>query len=245
VSETHESRMPCPTCLGTDAVIIRNGPHAGVHCAVDDTWLYWAPKVELGEEPEPRSRQREWLYKGYWFRSLAEARWASFFDHVGWKWTVEPFNTGGYVPDFLILGRRPMVVEVKGKAASIEELSELTEYVYPKLLGEWDKDILCLGSKPLRIDDKYVGDSQIGILSEWYGDDGWGNGEAIFCHCPSWTDCGCTRYGIGHSSGSYSLRPNSCYDGNLNLVEESQIEELWALATNATRWIPSRKAETR
>lgn len=28
-------------------------------------------------------------YKGYLFRSRTEARWAVFFDHLGWQWEYE------------------------------------------------------------------------------------------------------------------------------------------------------------
>jgi hypothetical protein len=44
------------------------------------------------------------VYKGYNFRSRLEARWAVFFDALGWKWQyeVEGFKlpSGNYLPDF-------------------------------------------------------------------------------------------------------------------------------------------------
>lgn len=46
------------------------------------------------------------------FRSRLEARWAAFFDLVGWRWTYEPFDADGWIPDFLITGERPFLVEV-------------------------------------------------------------------------------------------------------------------------------------
>jgi hypothetical protein len=66
----------------------------------------------------------ETRYKGCWFRSRLEARWAVFFDNIGCKWEYEPegFNLGNrmyYLPDFLIhdvTGRfnGDLWVEVKG-----------------------------------------------------------------------------------------------------------------------------------
>lgn len=47
------------------------------------------------------------------FRSRLEARWAAFFDIVGWKWDYEPFDLDGWTPDFLIKGKVPTLVEVK------------------------------------------------------------------------------------------------------------------------------------
>lgn len=46
------------------------------------------------------------------FRSRLEARWAAFFDLIGWRWTYEPFDSSGYIPDFLVHGASPFLVEV-------------------------------------------------------------------------------------------------------------------------------------
>jgi len=42
------------------------------------------------------------MYAGVQFRSRLEARWAAFFDLLGWKWEYEPFDLQGYIPDFLL-----------------------------------------------------------------------------------------------------------------------------------------------
>ena len=66
----------------------------------------------------------ETRYKGYHFRSRLEARWAVFFDHLGWDWKYEhegyvigPFGeTRAWLPDFEIttpIGQH-FYVEVKG-----------------------------------------------------------------------------------------------------------------------------------
>ena len=57
----------------------------------------------------------ETRYKGYRFRSRLEARWAVFFDALGWSWEYEPegFDLGFgelYLPDFLVGGE---FVEIK------------------------------------------------------------------------------------------------------------------------------------
>lgn len=41
-------------------------------------------------------------YKGVLFRSRLEARWAAFFDLIGWRWEYEPFDLDGWTPDFLV-----------------------------------------------------------------------------------------------------------------------------------------------
>ena len=52
-------------------------------------------------------------YKGINFRSLLEARWAYFFDKLGWIWQYEPFEMDGYIPDFMITDRLSFFVDIK------------------------------------------------------------------------------------------------------------------------------------
>ena len=54
------------------------------------------------------------LYRGVLMRSRTEARWAAFFDAVGWSWTYEPYDLQGWIPDFAIrFGAGELLVEVK------------------------------------------------------------------------------------------------------------------------------------
>lgn len=61
-------------------------------------------------------------YKGVQFRSRLEARWAVFFDLVGWKWEYEPIDLPGWSPDFRVEfkcshsecnGSHSLLVEIK------------------------------------------------------------------------------------------------------------------------------------
>ena len=54
-------------------------------------------------------------HKGRQYRSRLEARWASFFDLVGWVYEYEPFDCNGWIPDFALTrtSSRPILVEVK------------------------------------------------------------------------------------------------------------------------------------
>lgn len=71
-------------------------------------------------------------YRGVHFRSRLEARWACWFDLVGWPWTYEPLELSGYIPDFLVgpppggaaAWRTPALFEVKGVATA----SDLYKY---------------------------------------------------------------------------------------------------------------------
>jgi hypothetical protein len=52
------------------------------------------------------------LYRHVWYRSRLEARWAAFFDRLGWGYQYEPFDLEGWIPDFL-LPAGGVLVEVK------------------------------------------------------------------------------------------------------------------------------------
>lgn len=67
----------------------------------------------------------ETRYKGYRFRSRAEARWAVFFDTLGLKYVYEPegfeLPCGRYLPDFL-LPEIDYWFEVKGQKPTPDEV---------------------------------------------------------------------------------------------------------------------------
>ncbi len=48
------------------------------------------------------------IYKGVQFRSRLEARWAAYWDIVGFHWAYEPFDLSGYIPDFLLSITHPV-----------------------------------------------------------------------------------------------------------------------------------------
>jgi len=119
----------------------------------------------------------ETRYKGCWFRSRTEARWAVFFDSMGepsqesfppikWQYEVNGFKLSdgtSYLPDFLLTDL-DCWVEVKGKEATQEERSKCER------LG-WDtgKPVILLVGTP--------GDTQPEIycsdLTDSSGGEGW------------------------------------------------------------------------
>lgn len=64
-------------------------------------------------------------YNGVNFRSLLEARWAVFLDKVGHAWNYEPFETGNYIPDFVVTPPKGDVYLLEIKPAF--HVSELLE----------------------------------------------------------------------------------------------------------------------
>ena len=80
-------------------------------------------------------------YKGYHFRSRLEARWAVYFDFIGWDWLYETegFSLGGgdfYLPDFL-LPDSDLWVEIKAGRPDENELRKAK-----KLAIQSDKSIV-------------------------------------------------------------------------------------------------------
>lgn len=52
-------------------------------------------------------------YNGIQFRSRLEAKWAAFFDGMGWRWEYEPLDLRGWIPDFALIGHKTTLVEVR------------------------------------------------------------------------------------------------------------------------------------
>jgi hypothetical protein len=58
------------------------------------------------------------------YRSRLEARWAAFFDRLGWAYEYEPFDLGAWSPDFAITDPFKALIEVKPMTEPDHELFE-------------------------------------------------------------------------------------------------------------------------
>jgi len=58
-------------------------------------------------------------YNGREYRSRLEAKWAAFFDIIGWEYEYEPFDLPGWSPDFLL---RPLCGAITGIEAILIEI---------------------------------------------------------------------------------------------------------------------------
>lgn len=73
-------------------------------------------------------------YAGVQFRSRLEARWAAFFDLLGWKWEYEPIDLDGYIPDFIVRTDvhrfdDSMFVEVKPFVSLSDSLADVKQKI--------------------------------------------------------------------------------------------------------------------
>lgn len=185
-------------------------------------------------------------YKSVRYRSLTEARWAAFFDLVGWKYTYEPFDANGYIPDFVIHGDRPLVVEVK-PAVTRDDYVAAARRVMTGLRGRWEHDFLVIGVDPtppfgdmgLFGEDRPV----VGLLGERYDDEqgqGWDVAEGYWFHC---LDCPKRSMSLHHGEATWAGRPCGHYRGDHHFDNKAEwlpqaITQLWAEAGNTVQWKP-------
>ncbi len=156
------------------------------------------------------------------------------FDQLDWSWVYEPFDADGYIPDFLIVGKRPLLIEVKPDATT-EQLAEHAQRVIDAVRQHWSgRDILFLGATPLPAgDDTWAaGLPTSGLLVESIGGDH-AVADGQWCRCGK---CGC--WAVFHSEQSYACRPCGHYDGDAYLasLNPRHIEAMWAATSDKTRW---------
>jgi hypothetical protein len=67
------------------------------------------------------------VYRGRRYRSRLEARWAAFFDCLGWQHEYEPFDLGGWSPDFLLPAFKALV--------EVKPLESFSQEVWDKMVA--------------------------------------------------------------------------------------------------------------
>ena len=171
------------------------------------------------------------MHNGIKYRSLLEAKWASFFTRIGWQFEYEPFEGNGYIPDFVILGESPMAVEVK-PAVSWKELHAHASKVGAGLSGVWNHDAVIVGASPITLKTDH-GEAAIGWLGER-------DAQGFDFAAGAWTGCPkCGQWAVSHEWSSYARRPCSHYDGSPGWISEGENDALvkhWKRACNEVQW---------
>lgn len=189
-------------------------------------------------------------YDGIEYRSRLEARWAAFMMNIGWDIVYEPFDGDGYIPDFLVQGNRPMLIEVKPAATQAEYAAPVAK-IEQGLARHWQHDILIVGASPFpqpmgnytiwgRRDGKditrvagWMGQHMAEHFPEAENDPwSWDSGE--------WITCGeCGFIAVYHTVQSFGGRPCWCVPGgdhHLGYVRPGLLESFWADACNDVKW---------
>lgn len=171
-------------------------------------------------------------YKGIHFRSRLEAKYQAFFDVLGFQTTYEPELGRGYLPDFLIHGFAPIMVEVK-PVATQEEYEDVLLKVATGLENRWHNDILIVGLDPIAggLDGCCKVHPAVGLM---------GRGREF--RTASWYRCrACTALAIDHADGIFEPRPCG-HDGGVDAGGPAveAVAAAWIAAGNAVRWQPRR-----
>lgn len=189
------------------------------------------------------------MFQGIRYRSRLEARWAAFFTALGWEFEYEPFDGNGYIPDFLIKGDAPLLVEVKPAVTWADYIEPIPKIV-KGLEGVWDQRVWIAGASPLpSLKRYYDGVTPIaGAMLEVWGTPGgktgwtWGtNPEDTEDVEAYWS--GDPRFGIFSQLGGWNRSPSGeigkpWYDKNYISEQATahKVQQAWNVATNLVQW---------
>lgn len=187
-------------------------------------------------------------YKGINFRSRLEARWAAFFDLLGWRWEYEPEDLNGWIPDFVLFdqcGQREVLVEVK----PIRELGEESRAAMAKYAASGDdRFCLFLGLGPVNLLDR--------VCAGWLAEDLVPCREYVVeilkvsfdptIYAASHAPEPAPFVGVCQPAGGIKLTNRFDFDVWTAMFAEDgatiakpfayQIERLWTAAGNLTQW---------
>jgi hypothetical protein len=163
------------------------------------------------------------------FRSRLEARWAAWFDLVGWRWDYEPTDMHGWCPDFVIYGALGHIfVEVKPEP--IAEVFKADGSIWGKAIDErhiYSNHVLLLGLGPVVM--------PIGLAIG-------------YCNDPDLFDSNCVGLALGQRAHQgtllgYAHRDSGWYDrvtgypGDQSpACDQKAAIEAWARAGTAVQW---------
>lgn len=170
------------------------------------------------------------FYKGRQFRSRLEARWAAFFDLLEWHWEYEPFDCDGWIPDFLLMGRRETLVEVK----PITVFDEAVAAEMDRSGATHKFELLLVGCTVPPVAKTLNGFGEVfGWTRETMGE-GHPWGDAVFGR---WA--GQARVGWCHADGYFMDRISGQYDGGSwggSNYRPAETNHAWQIAGNSVQW---------
>ena len=200
-------------------------------------------------------RPIETLYRGMRFRSRLEARWAATFDELGIEYTYEPYDLGGYIPDFLLHGRYQVLVEVR-PAEEQEEFCAVAEEMQRRVGPKgFEGDLLVLGSNIVVGQLTAFGEDEgaMGWLGQWYPPETrrleleaealggptswpWDWGWSVWRVCPK-----VEHVRFNHELQGFYGRPCGHYEGGgYTTAPARRMRDIWNRAHNQTRWEPAK-----
>lgn len=175
------------------------------------------------------------LYDGVQYRSRLEAKWAAFYDLLGWKWQYEPFDLNGWIPDFLLPGACPVLVEIK----PITERDGATCAKITKAARDdgFGGDILLGGCIVPATIPNLVEGTAIGWLLEGSGTPFTAGFDWDAAVLGDYGDAG-GGFGLCHAAGSYADRITGKHVGDHCFHHDAarRARQMWAAAGNLVQW---------
>lgn len=183
-------------------------------------------------------------YKNIQFRSRLEAKWAAFFDLLGWSWEYEPFDLNGWIPDFSISReKRAFLAEIKPAST----FKELDEHVQKIENGKPERDFLVCGSSLFDVQIETEMSTEQCLSPGLYGSCFLNSTKYEYCLAPSvFAKCRCCEKFIAdfdggvfdngwceHCNTEYGCRP-------ITAAEREHILSLFRQAANVVQWKGSR-----
>lgn len=166
------------------------------------------------------------LYRGVRFRSRLEARWARFFDALGWGWAYEPFDLAGYIPDFVLaFDDGEILVEVKPELV----LDDLGEHRGRIVASGWGGEALIVGADLFEPAHVHPVLGQLAERVEGPGGDEWQWDTARLFRCSN-----CGQASLLAESGSWHCRVCGADCGHIGTLTKAR--EAWSEAGNRVQW---------
>jgi hypothetical protein len=165
------------------------------------------------------------------FRSRLEARWAAFFDLLGWRAFYEPLDLDGYIPDFILHGHsQRILVEVKPVKGKDDPLFKETTAKIER--SGWQNDALIV-SYFLPVSEVFKENPCVGWLGEHL--------DNAFCWDLAPFNDQSGSLGFNHEYQWYGDRITGHYSGSSGLIfpgsSAELIEKYWREAGNTVQWM--------
>lgn len=156
------------------------------------------------------------------YRSRLEAKWAAFFDLLGWASEYEPLDCDGWIPDFALTTKTGFtLVEVKPVTLPGPEIFEKIDGAISNRY-----EVLVVGLAPFVARQKFAGSAAIGWIRE----------RDASC----WRECMFHRAAQADRFDFFpaALLPRYRISGRRGRRAASfgDIDRVWATACNAVQW---------
>ena len=192
-------------------------------------------------------------YHGRQYRSRLEARWACFFDLLGWRYEYEPCDFEGWIPDFVLCEAFTVFVEVKPVTTFPQDVAakiDATSCGYEALIvgatlrhGPWFHGDPSLETPTVGWLRQACGPADWPDYPVQGADWDWAEGPFGIWSPP--TRFQPPRVGFCHEIQSFHDRITGTYDGGCwgeEVFDQGALLHLWAQAGNEVQWIARKDA---